>query len=303
MKLVYALSLKAATLAFGVIALLGFGIAAGTNNDASLPMRLLGCVVAGAAGVTASSTWRYAKQVSAISADELRQRDTRQPVLYLRPFDDDAATTELKPGDLPMFHSFSAEDEHLKAALSRIGPVILINNPGGRQVLAGGGTSYRDEDWQEAVRREMKEARLVVLRTGTTPGLLWEFAEALKLVEPKRLMLLVPRGGEYEAFREKTSALVRKPLPSVTAAKSPPKATILNLIYFSPDWSPASVSLAIPKWRGETLTAALIHAMPPVYAALGEPWRPAPLSLSKLGLAAYGLLFAGAILYAILAHS
>lgn len=303
MKLVYSLSLKAATVAFAIVALLGFGIATGANNGVGLPMRLLGGALAGVAGVIASSTWRYSKQVAAISADELRQRDKRPPVLYLRPFDDDAATAELRPGDLPMFHSFSAEDEHLRAALSRIGPVILINNPAGGKVLAGSGTTYRNEDWQEAVRREMKGARLVVLRTGTTAGLLWEFAEALKLVEPRRLMLLVPIGGEYEAFREKTRALVRKPLPSVAAAKHPPKATILNLIYFLPDWSPLSVPLTIPKWRGETLTAALIHAMPPVYSALGEPWRPAPPSLSKLGLAAYALLLAGVVLYAILAHS
>ncbi len=100
--------LLAAVLAAG--AFLGFSVAIG--HDGSFVFKAL-CGTAGAfCGVLASYAYIYSKRLVALSASELRKTDPRPPVFYLRAFQDDWKTADLRQTDIPVFHSISTEQEH-----------------------------------------------------------------------------------------------------------------------------------------------------------------------------------------------
>ncbi len=288
--------LLAAVLAAG--AFLGFSVAIG--HDGSFVFKAL-CGTAGAfCGVLASYAYIYSKRLVALSASELRKTDPRPPVFYLRAFQDDWKTADLRQTDIPVFHSFSTEQEHLERALRRVGPVVAAATPREKLPHLGFGGVSMDDRWKEDVLSLMKQSSLVVLRCATTDSVLWEVDQAVKAVAPERLLLLVPASAvEYEAFRIKMGGMFPKPLPEFRKSRKPPKATVAAIIYFDRDWTPCLVPLEIPAWRGETLTAAMIHAMKPVYGQLGLAWRAAPFSLTKLALAGWGLTMAGVVIYLI----
>jgi hypothetical protein len=96
-------------------------------------------------------------------ADEIRANDQRPPVLYLRPFKDDNVTFPFwlsrwregwkHPWVRPTY------EEHLRDALSEIGPVIAIGNPSEAYPFLGAARLYIEgEEWQTTVLQLMSES-------------------------------------------------------------------------------------------------------------------------------------------------
>jgi hypothetical protein len=134
-------------------------------------------------------------------------------VLYLRSFDDDDGRQRLgvRLIDVPfniitcwVFASGLTEEEQFVAALRPVGPVLAVGNPGDRQPRAGAWRlDLPAKEWRPRVAADMERARLVVLMAGTGPGLVWEYAQAIRHVQPRRLMLaILAEASEYEQFRK-----------------------------------------------------------------------------------------------------
>lgn len=214
------------------------------------------------------------------SSDDL---GTRPFVLYLRSFEDDPelARSPFQPVHPPVFHlqlliSGRTEEEQLAAAVKRMGPLVAIGAPGDRHPYSGATRMYLpSENWKDTVRELMVKARLVILALGPGDGTMWELVEAMHILPPERLVLLVPMAADaYDQFKEQATAELRDratrllhdndevwsppSLPEYTYNGGNPFFTTMNIkgaICFSPRWVPAFIDLSLP---GSRLWPAII---------------------------------------------
>jgi hypothetical protein len=211
----------------------------------------------------------------------------KAPVLYLRPFsqDDEVGlyyvflpfnpfTWKLLLRPAGLFRSYGllftlrfSFERLLERACRDVGPVIGIGEPGDRIPSAGMITEYVGDNWQSRVRELVAASQLVVLRAGTTDGLMWEVDMITELVPPEKLLVYVGNGGRrrsaiawwtgwvrvskrtrrkfYDDFRTMSAKHFPKPLPASVGKH--------KFIRFDADWSPIVVSRAT---RSPTATAA-----------------------------------------------
>jgi hypothetical protein len=137
-------------------------------------------------------------------------------VLYLRWFKEDSFLDRAYPrvGSPFLFHlliSGASEEEQLVKVLKPYGRVVAVGDPTEALPRVGADRFYLPfEGWQEPVRALISKARLVVLSLGMGEGTLWELVEAMSLLPPERLILLVPMDEEdYEAFRREAHHRLR----------------------------------------------------------------------------------------------
>lgn len=140
----------------------------------------------------------------------LRETDDFPLVLYLRTFTEDAELdqAEERMGDPVLSHlliSGRSEEEQLARAVRSVGRLVAVGTPGETIPYSGAARMYLPPDnWQDPVREMMHKAELVVLTIGHGEGTLWEFFEAMRILPPRRLVLLVPfEEDEYENFRHR----------------------------------------------------------------------------------------------------
>ena len=113
--------------------------------------------------------------------------------------------------------------------------------------------------WQEHVLNLIHEARLVVVVLGTSEGIMWELAAAMRVLPPERVLLAVPMTQEsYEAFRARTYPTVRNrlsdelrgrwqppSLPRHPGGGRPGQATLKGFVYFTTGWEARFVPLTM----------------------------------------------------------
>jgi hypothetical protein len=130
-------------------------------------------------------------------------------LLYLRPFSLDSEMA-LPPPDAPGALTRSpfelpglTNEEFLTRQLSRLGRVVAIGRPGERLPLIGAERGYLPlDDWQDQVSELIRGAHAVLLSAAPGAGTVWEFTEALRTLDPARLVLLIYCGPEdYALFR------------------------------------------------------------------------------------------------------
>lgn len=149
-----------------------------------------------ACGIVSSRIWRRSRQQEAPDAAEAMRRDPRPPVLYLRSFrDDDEAVLDdgsgLKRRAMQLARRATPEEE-LADILDRAGPLVAIGKPGEPLPELGAARLYVAHDqWQQRVMALMAQAQLVVVRVGTSPGVLWEIEQALATLPRQRLVLVI----------------------------------------------------------------------------------------------------------------
>ncbi|MBV9890126.1 MAG: TM2 domain-containing protein [Rhizobacter sp.] len=150
--------------------------------------------------VLAWRLWRRSRQYGAIDAAEAMRLDPRPPVLYLRSFADDGAVLLGDPSRLAQRGAAliapASPEQEMATILGAIGPVVAIGKPGEPLPELGAARLYvADDAWQAKVRELMRMARLVVLRIGASPGLIWEIEQALVLVPRQRLVFAMLGGS------------------------------------------------------------------------------------------------------------
>ncbi|MGW3208677.1 hypothetical protein [Streptomyces sp. NPDC001135] len=192
-------------------AVTGLGLA--LNGDWSVlptvPIAVAGFLIALWAGRRriAKARRRYQQEFSSFKAYRALTY-----LLYLRPFAEDDRLAAIDPlvsgrARLPYARmlgfadSTGAEDsweEQIVGLFRPCGEVVAVGRPGEPFALPGAKRFYlREDDWKRTVSEGMLRARLVLLVAGigeetkSADGTLWEFTQAVRLLPPSRLLLLV----------------------------------------------------------------------------------------------------------------
>jgi TM2 domain-containing membrane protein YozV len=235
--------------------------------------------------IVAWRLWRKSRQLGALGADQAMARDPRPPVLYLRSFADDGAALM---GDQSWWMRRGASvtalvtpEQEMADILDAVGPVVAIGKPGEPLPELGAARLYvSDEQWQAKVQELMRLASLVVVRLGSSPGLLWEIEQALAHLPRQRLVLAL-LGGSVVA-----PALVDRLAPTLgptfalalpqpeprfwTQLYRDPRRRIGGLVCFGSDGSAHAVSVRRWPIQWDDLLALLMR---PSAGPLRRAWR------------------------------
>ncbi len=126
-----------------------------------------------------------------LDAIELLHRDGRQPILYLRSFDDDG-TLDLTKSSFSLGTRKTIE-MRIAQVFSNFGPVISIGRPGEPLPELGSNRFYvSDEEWQSAVLHFLERSAVVIVLVGSSAGVAWEIREALTRVPLENLLFVFP---------------------------------------------------------------------------------------------------------------
>jgi hypothetical protein len=221
-------------------------------------------ILACATGLASFGLYVYhvGKKMTVKTAEEAETDDPRNPVLYLRSFTDDgiaATVVERSPLEVGIMRTPPrlTEEEIIAHELSRIGPCVAVGSPAERLPSLGMARRYYDNDeWQEGVLKLMQTAELVVMRAtdGITPGFLWELQRAVKTVNPKKLLIILPfviedehdtnsnELDKYLEFREAANKILPKELPLYSVAKVS-WMSLSAVVTFQSDWTPKILRL------------------------------------------------------------
>lgn len=203
-------------------------------------------------------------------------------VLYLRPFTQDAQAGRMadhRRSSTPAIEwtlkSGRTFEERLRSTFRRVGPLIAIGRP--HEPLPGGSGARRAylplDDWKNEVGRLMEGARLIVLGAGSGEGTVWEYAEAIRRVEPHRLVVLITDLVEYERFKSSTVAELEgilyelkarygewwdtpilPELPAVKGMVADKYGYVRAIIHFSEGWQPHLRYYVVTKRRYNIFT-------------------------------------------------
>ncbi len=151
--------------------------------------------------------------------------DSRKPILYLRPFSQDEG---VYPRWLSAFGNYGVaegQEQTLARIMSQVGPFLAIGRPGEKLPPLGAIRKYvNEEEWQQIVGEVVRDAALVILRIGSSQGLVWEFRHVCGAIETKKLVLYHPIlsfwpwrirkwEDDYAAFRSKVQGELPFRLP------------------------------------------------------------------------------------------
>jgi len=200
-----------------------------------LPIHHFDSVLQALAYVPATLLIYYGYRLSLRTASEVRQGDTRPPILYLRSFGLDGRTNLNPPGfiaqslgletpwllrwlgpvgniypirlvRLCLSRAADHAEEQLATFFQRLGPFIAIGRPGDRLAIGGAARVYlEDADWRAAVQRLMDEAQVIVIQPDDTEQMWWEIRETFQRTKLENVLflLLSCEGAQwkYERFR------------------------------------------------------------------------------------------------------
>ena len=206
--------------------------------------------------------YHVGKKMTVKTGEEAEEDDPRNPVLYLRSFTDDgvaATVVERSPLEVGIMRTPPrlTEEEIIANELCRIGPCVAIGSPGETLPSLGMARRYYDNNkWQEGVQKLMQSAELVVMRaTGNVKGgFLWELETAVKVVNPKKLLIILPFAIEdeyntnsneldqYVKFRNAANTILPKELPLYSVEKVP-WMSLSAIVTFQSDWTPKVLKL------------------------------------------------------------
>lgn len=199
---------------------------------------ILTSTIFAACGVAFMRAWWFVMgQITATSAAKMLLKYVRPPVLYLRSFQDDSMTRKTS-----WIGSLTTEEQAVMSVVIDIGPFIGV----GRSDMKYGPSPARVDNWQPAVTWLLARAQLVVLRCGTGEWLFWELEQAVKIIRPEQLLILVPADEEtYRKFRDRAAGILPNPLPQLVV-RSRVWNQLAAAIYFSAGWHPHVISLWQP---------------------------------------------------------
>src|SRR6266550_2776025 len=244
-------------------------------NILSLPMLFVGAFL----------YWRSRQYADKAVAEKLIS-DSKPDVLYLRSFGTDPSISSYMFSLITkgFAGSWATEEEQLAEVLQPFGDLVAIGKPGETLPTPGAARLYAsDFEWQKVVTSQMENARLVVIRVGTSGGLLWEFKEVLQVVNPKKLLILIKLGQkQYESFRKDAGQIFKASFPKAHEVKR--FGTISGFFRFSPSWNPNFLPLRAPFCRRfyKPYCALLKFTLRPVFEEYGLEWKPPRVSVSTV---------------------
>lgn len=185
------------------------------------------------------------------SVVEARKKDTRAPIIFLRSFGDESADYSLAgfgkalktafkmqaaTGVQPMISAWGPTFQiQLAKLLSDIGPYIAIGRPGEEVAGSGSAKTYVSNDgWERKVEDWLQEARLVILRPGSTSGVSTEFGMLTQWAKPRKILLIMPHTEKaYQGFRKVAQGVFPHTFPEKLPAS--------HFMCFDQDWQPREI--------------------------------------------------------------
>jgi hypothetical protein len=135
-----------------------------------------------------------------------------------------------------------------------------------------------DAEWKNVVLTRMQSAPLVVIRPGTGAGLLWEFEQAFRTLDPEKVLLFIfnLKIEEYTAFATEVRNAFHITLPVIGTFSSMraiinyadnPSKVLPGFIRFSGDWHPEFLPLPLTILRSgnKVFKKSFIEALQPVF--------------------------------------
>jgi hypothetical protein len=216
-------------------------------------------------------------------------------VLYLRPFKSDASMVGRSFAAVTtvgLVSGLATEEEQLAEVLKPIGDLVAIAHPG-KSVPNPGAVKLHasDEEWQQTVIEQMRAAKLVIIRAGDAPGVLWELQQARQLLNPRKLLLLIMaiRKKEFERFRVEAENQLDIELSDWEGLKE--LGGRAGFFRFRDDWSPEFLPMRAPLFRRsryKLFRSLFTYALKPVFADYGLEWKEPPIS--KLTVVSFSIL-------------
>jgi hypothetical protein len=161
---------------------------------------------------------------------EQLRRDPRSPVIFLRPFREDERMTYDSPvgkhlgADVPAASAAGSATAEPKIGptLRAIGPFVAVGKPGEWLAPFGAARLYLDDhQWHDTVAFLVVHAMAIVLQPDVSPGTSWELQLAVRHVDPRRLLMLVPNSAlrplGFQRVRWLTGQVLPVPLPEDVA--------------------------------------------------------------------------------------
>ncbi len=232
--------------------------------------------------------------------------DEKPDVLYLRSFRSDPSAAGQVFGALltpRLMSGLATEEEQLAEVLKPFGDLVAVGQPGESLPKPGAARMYAaDDEWKELVQRQMRDARLVVLRAGSGEGVLWELGKAVELLEPKKLLIFAfgMKKKHYRAFRAEAEPILGTSLPKADAMKN--FGRVSGFILFSENWQPTALPLRAPLFRRSVYKPSrpfFKNALKPVFDDFGLEWKPPPIGkfmvFAFMFFAAFALLILAAL--------
>jgi len=199
--------------------------------------------------------------------------DSRQPILFLRPFQDDEHTS-LQPSGLtaqatgirsrsalirdgktdtfdllwsahPMRvmrmiadYGAGSSEESIARYFEKHGPVIAIGKPGEHLASPGAARMYlNDATWQDAILTELERAQAVVIQPAPSEGVHWELSTVREKVAPTRVLLCLISYWNNPEYYEELCSVVAETL-HVDLPRSIPYLKRPAFVYFDEQWNP-----------------------------------------------------------------
>jgi hypothetical protein len=208
--------------------------------------------------------WR-GKQYAAQASAKLIITDFKSHVLYLRAFRSDASTS--KQAFFNTFNSsfllgLESEEEQLAEVLLPFGELIAIGRPGETLPIPGAARIYTShKDWKDVVKRQIQAAQLVVIRAAVGENVFWELTQAVKILNPQKLLILMMnmKVRDYESFRTKADSILGVPLPQSTRLVS--RRRVSGFIGFAEGWKSSFFALRAPFFRGGSFKRLCKYAL------------------------------------------
>jgi hypothetical protein len=272
------------------------------GDNAMLYLGVIGFVFIIIGGYLVYRGGQYAAKALAREID-----DSTPTVLYLRPF-----KTDVKMGKFIFMNFYyggvRTKEEQLAEVLQSFGPLLAIGHPGETLPLPGAAKIYAADDWKKVVMSKMKTSRLVVILAGTGEGLLWELREAFEIVDPRKLLIMIPTMSKkaYEAFCAQAARTFDVHFPEAGKMKGIAGVGIgEGFIRFAADWTSGFLPLKTSFLRTNPYSPYLYKfklALRPVFEDYGIEWSKPRYSLFiKITLGIVGVLVLFIVLIILLA--
>ena len=208
-------------LALGVV---GVGMSLSEAARSGPLKRSIGLLTLMVAFYVVATFWLWGKQHVVPLGEEVRTKDSRRPILYLRSFAEE--------------NTVAADEYALAKIMGEEGPFVAIGQPGDPVPPLGASRFYvADSDWQEFVTQLLDESVMVLVLAGRTQGLGWELRQCKKHTDPHRLIVLVPNDRElYETFRDQVASKAEFRLPEFPDNPRFLAGDLVGLVKFDKRW-------------------------------------------------------------------
>ena len=231
--------------------------------------------------------WRGRQYAAQASAKRIIS-DSKPHLLYLRAFlSDPSAAKQAFYGFeyVKLLLGLQSEEEQLAEVLQPFGELITIGRPGESLPIPGAARIYTsDEEWKDVVKRQIQAAQLVVIRAAAGENVLWELTQALKILNPQKLLILLlnMKVRDYESFRTRANSILDVPLPESTLLRR--YRLVSGFIGFDAGWNPSFFALRAPLFRGGSFKRRCKYALKPVFESFGLEWHAPPMSAQVLAV-------------------